>query len=81
MILRFIPLEGSEGRRGKVFGEGDCPEEGDYLTLTFEGQEYDDYQVTFPTWTTSGPTCSAPSSCATPSRSREALVVLEQEER
>jgi hypothetical protein len=47
MILRFIPLEGSEGRRGKVFGEGDCPEEGGYLTLTFEGQEYDDYQVTF----------------------------------
>ena len=42
----FIPLEGSGGLRGKVIGQGDCPEEGDYLVLPNDGQEAR-YQVTF----------------------------------
>jgi hypothetical protein len=42
----FTPLDGSGGRRGKVVGQGDCPEEGDRLTLTVDGQELA-YEVTF----------------------------------
>jgi hypothetical protein len=43
----FIPLEGSDGRRGHVFGLSECPKEGSRLTLTYDGREYDDYEVTF----------------------------------
>jgi hypothetical protein len=42
----FTPLEGSGGRRGRVVGVGDCPEEGDRLMLPYEGQELE-YEVTF----------------------------------
>jgi hypothetical protein len=42
----FTPLEGSGGLRGKVSGRGDCPEEGDYLMLPYDGDEHR-YQVTF----------------------------------
>jgi hypothetical protein len=42
----FITLEGSDGLGGRVIGRGDCPEEGDYLMLPYEGQKFR-YQVTF----------------------------------